>query len=1168
MKKNDSPIESELRQATVLFADISGFTAMSEKMHPEEVTAIMNQCFRMMGECIDCNGGRIDKFIGDCVMVVFGVPDTLEKAPQKAINTALEIRNSVYQFNKEKNLAIPLDVHIGINSGVVLSGMVGSEQKQEYTVMGDTVNLASRLEDASDRGQILVGQLTYNATQYDFNYKALPPITLKGKAEPVPVYELVSAREKTGAGVHTGKQNIIPERTISSRLVGRKNEMNRLRLMLHKVINGEGGIVTITAEAGIGKSRLMAELSADPAMKEVRMFEGKASSIGQNLSYHPVIDLLKKWTGIREDDNEKETMSKFEKAVFSLHPEEADEIIPFVGTLMKLKLPDKYLAHLKDVEAGALEKITFKNVRELLSRASVLNPVIIYIEDIHWADASTIELLISLLRLIEQNRILFISVFRPGYEATGERLLRELDQNYNPFHAHIRLEPLNESESTELIDNLLDISGFPHGLKERISGRAGGNPFFIEEVLRSFIDQGAVILKNSRFEITDKINAVEVPLTINEVIMSRIDRLEKETRDLVKTASVIGRNFFHKIIINVANDIPDINKRLGYLENIQFIREHTRMDEIEYIFKHALAQEAAYGSLLIQKRREIHHMVAEVIEAVFNERLNEFYGMLAYHYNMADNFEKTEEYLIRAGEESLKAAASNEAIYYYKQSLDLYQKRFGDKADPEKIAMMEKNIGIALLNKSYYHECLEYIDRTLAFYGVRFPKHLFMILLKTIINFSIFVFSIYFPSFMWKKEPTEVDKEIAKLMSLRSKALLAGEPIKLFIHSMFRGRMITKFNLIKIENEMGTGSMGPYILTFSWSGISFTLSRKIIELIKDRIGFNILNSGLIYKSAILGYNFMSGDGPYEIDYDDDLINRGIKNADFIIVIGYFYYYCGICTIRGDFINARKGEELLSVIYNIYGNNHGNVCIFTCRTYLLMKTRKFREGINFTEEGIKFEIGKKEFLIWLFYIYALKSRMQIFTGDTDGAIDTLDKADYIITVALSAPSILGEFMLAKFHLNLNLLEDALKKTDINNIKKYTSETGPVAKRTLKVSSKCAMIRTEALKFMGVYSWLINKPAASIKWWLKAIEAGEKIHDRLELSRVYFEIGKRLLEKPVTSKYESRVKKAAALLKNKTRLTPEQYLDKAETMFREMDLQWDLEQVEMVRGSQVN
>lgn len=673
MSDNNHSIESERCIATVMFADISGFTSMSEKMDPEQITCTMNDCFCMMGECIEKYGGTIDKFIGDCVMVLFGVPRALEDAPQKAVNTAIELRNRLARFNTEKKLAAPLNLHIGINTGPVVTGMMGTDKKQEFTVMGDTVNLASRLEDASQIGQILVGPATYKATKQSFQYKTLPPISLKGKDEPVPVYELLSVRETLFRG------QLGADRMISSVIVGREKELNKLELSLLKAIDGEGSIVNVIGEAGIGKSRLIAELKNSPVMKRVTLLEGRAISIGANLGYHLIIDLLKNWARITEDDSEVAAFTKLESAIRSIYPEALGEILPFVATLMGIKLVGRYADRVKGIEGEALEKLILKNVRDLVTKGTQTAPLVIILEDLHWADTSSIELMESLFRLAAKERIVFINVFRPGYTETGDKITKTIQENYPENFTEIMIQPLDEMQTEILITNLLNIKGFPHKLKEQIVQRAGGNPYFIEEVVRSFIDEGAVTMKEGGFEVTDRLNAMTIPRTISEVLMARIDRLDQKTRDLVRVASVIGRNFFYRILAEVAQTIEDIDSRLEYLEEIQLIRERKRMEELEYLFKHALAQEVAYDSILVQRRKELHKNVADSIEKVFNERLHEFYGMLAYHYSQAEDLDKTEEYLIKAGEESLKSSASAEALNYYQQALELYLRKYGGK---------------------------------------------------------------------------------------------------------------------------------------------------------------------------------------------------------------------------------------------------------------------------------------------------------------------------------------------------------------------------------------------------------------------------------------------------------------------------------------------------------
>jgi adenylate cyclase len=266
-------LKSERRLATILSADISGFTSMSERMDAELVTRTMNECFRMLGAIVQRNGGTIDKFIGDCIMVFFGVPKAVEDSPRRAVQTALEMRDGIHASQESLSAEAQLDIHIGINTGEVISGQVGSEEKKDFTVMGDAVNLASRPKDAAPKGQIYVGAQTYSQTADKFEYKAMEPIALKGKENPVPAYELLSRKPGTTRG-----------RMIFSPLVQRQRELNVLELQVLKAINGEGSIVHVIGEAGLGKSRLIAELRNKQSMKQVTLLEGRAQSFGKNLS--------------------------------------------------------------------------------------------------------------------------------------------------------------------------------------------------------------------------------------------------------------------------------------------------------------------------------------------------------------------------------------------------------------------------------------------------------------------------------------------------------------------------------------------------------------------------------------------------------------------------------------------------------------------------------------------------------------------------------------------------------------------------------------------------------------------------------------------------------------------------------------------------------------------
>jgi class 3 adenylate cyclase/tetratricopeptide (TPR) repeat protein len=1124
-----------------MFADISGFTAMSEKMDPEQVTCTMNDCFCMMGDCIETHGGTIDKFIGDCVMVLFGVPKALEDAPQKAVNAAIEIRNRLYKFNKEKNLSIPLNIHIGINTGPVVSGMVGSDQKQEFTVMGDTVNLASRLEDASQVGQILVGPATYKATRTGFKYKTLQPITLKGKGEPVPVYELLSIRQ-TLSRMQPGV-----DRMISSAMVGRDNELNKLEFQIMKAINGEGSIVNVIGEAGIGKSRLIAELKNSTVMNKVAPLEGRAISMGANLGYHLIIDLLKNWAQITEEDTEVAAFTKLGSAIRTTYPEAQGEILPFVATLMGIKLVGRYAERMKDIEGEALDKLILKNVRDLITMGTQRAPIVAILEDLHWADTSSIEFMESLFRLAAKERIVFINVFRPGYAETGDRIIKTIQENYPDKYSEILLQPLDEKQTEILISNLLNIKGFPHKLKEQIVQRAGGNPYFIEEVVRSFIDEGAVVMKESGFEVTDKLSSMTIPRTINEVLMARIDRLDQKTRDLVKTASVIGRNFFYRILAEVARTIEDIDNRLEYLEEIQLIRERKRMEELEYLFKHALAQEVAYDSILVQRRKEMHRSVADSIEKVFNERLQEFYGMLAYHYSQAEDLDKTEEYLIKAGEESLKASASSEALHYYQQALDLYLSKYGDKADPAKVAMLEKNIALALFNKGQYVESIPYFDKILAFYGETTPKHQTTKILKLGAGFFAGLVGLYLPFLKWKKVPSPEDSEFFSLFYKKCAALAVTDPVEWFFQAFYMYKLLVKLDVTKIDTGTGYVSIG--VVLYAYSGLSFTLSRRVLTFVKDKIDMDHVKSAFYYKTNVVMYHFLSGEFLEGFEFDHDLVDKNIAIGEFFYIGVYMNWTALLNIEQGNFSNAQNVVQKVAEIGDTYDNDWAKTSKFIENGLLLMEQRKVHEALHDVEDGIQF-IEKTGFKVWLIHMYALKARIEVILGDVSGSMDSLEQAEKIMSEMPVVPTLVAFLFVSKFALNLYQLEEAIDNTDKAAASIHRSKAIKAGTKALKIADKYAFTKTEALKLMGVYFWVIGKQRKAIQWWRKSISEGQRMKHRPELSRTYYEVGKRLLEPKSRHKELDGIK-------------AEEYLEKARVMFEEMDLQWDLDELEKLK-----
>jgi len=1141
--KSKSSLIGERKLVTVLFADVANYTAMSEKLDPEAVHQIMDGCFKILMDEIHNHKGTINQFTGDGVMALFGAPLALEDHAQDACRAALAIQKVIKQFSREleKKYEIEFQMRIGLNSGPVIVGSIGDDLRMDYTAIGDTTNLASRMESLAEPGTILISSNTYEIVHQQFELRSLGQTEVKGREKSLNLYVLIKDK--------VDRPRLGQERQIYSKMVGRENELNKLELQVTKAIDGNGSVVNIIGEAGIGKSRLIAELRNSNVMNRVNLLEGRAISIGRNLSFHPIINLLKHWSQILEEDSEATAFSKLETAIRSVSQEEADEIIPFVATLMGMKLTGRYAERVKGIEGEALEKLILKNVKDLITKSADRIPLVIVIEDLHWIDTSSIGLLESLFPLAETRRILFINVFRPHHKETGDRIISTVKERLPVYYVEIQLEPLTEQLSETLIDNMLDIKGLHHGIRQKIIQRSGGNPFFIEEIVRSFIDTGAVINRDGKFEVTDKIETMVIPHTINDVLMARIDRLEDETRNLVKIASVIGRNFFHKILTEVAGSVENIDNRISHLKDIQFIRERKRMNELEYLFNHVLAQEAAYQSLLIQKRKEIHLRVAKSIENVYLERLHEFYGMLALHYSKGEDEEKAGEYLIKAGEEAIKSSASNEAVQYYQEALNLYLKKYGSASDPQKVAMMESNIALALFNKGQYFEAVEFLDKTIAYYEGKSSKHIFSKTVKFCNSFYHFIISLYLPSLKFKRTPNKEDIDALNLFYKKLNALAIIDPKRFFIESFYFLRRLSSFDLTKVGN--GFGMYGGAAGTFAWPGISFRLSRKVIDFVKDKAGMNDVKFNIYYNMAVSLFNFVTGNWTLVKEYDEDLVNQALHIGEMFNTSVYTLFQSLINIDRGCFYEVQRMIDKLSEIADVYENIFSKAHKYEINLKLLLKQRKLHRIFDEINMGINFS-HKIDMKIYVFICYVYKARVQLLMNNIDEAEESLSKAKEYQDAALPVPYYLSSFLLNVFIIYIKRLEEILITNNKSQIKKIKNQAIKIGKKALRNSRKAAGDRTEIFKLIGRYYWLVGKQKNALKYWNRSIDEGKHLGARLELSRTYFEIGKSL-DGP-KSKH-----------KELNGISAEGYLKKARKMFQEMDLQYDLDELDKIAAS---
>lgn len=1139
-----SSIEGERKLVTVLFADVANYTAMSEKLDPEEIHQIMDGCFKILMDEIHDHKGTINQFTGDGVMALFGAPLAVEDHAQDACLSALAIQKSIKQYSEkiEIKYRLKFQMRIGLNSGAVVVGSIGDDLRMDYTAIGDTTNLAARMENLAKPGSVIVSPATYNKVSQQFEFKSLGEAEVKGKENPLEIYELIKYKG------HRPRLGL--ERQIFSAMVGRDNELNAIELQITKAITGEGSVVNIIGEAGIGKSRLVAELKNSSVMKRVTLLEGRAISIGKNLSFHPIISLIKQWAQLSEDDTEASSLSKLETAVRRICKEEAIEIIPFVATLMGMKLYGRYAERVKGIEGEALEKLIFKNVRDLLIKATELRPLVIVIEDLHWADISSIDLLEFLLRLAKTQRILFINIFRPDHRETGERIVKTINENLSVYSIDINLEPLTEKMSKTLIDKMLNIKGLHYGVTNKIIQRAGGNPFFLEEIVQSFIDEGAIIEKNGNFEATGKIETMVIPHTISDVLMARIDRLEDETRKLLKVASVIGRNFFYRILSEVAKTVKDIDKRLSYLKEIQLIRERERLEELEFIFKHALAQEAAYGSILHQKRKELHREVAKSIESIFKEKLHEFYGMLALHYSKGEDYVNAEHYLVKAGEEAIRSSASNETLNYYQEGLRIYLQYSKDAKDPEKLAMFEKNIAVALYNKSRWTEAVQHFNKVFEYWNIKISPNKLLIAILFAKNTITIMAGL---NRLFKKTDNSLSQKNKELLNLFYKLCTA-----LIFVDNFRAvfELLRAFNqTLKIGSLKSQDAINIILATaggIAYSGMLFKFSNKLLDISKNKIDKNNIQNLTAFTIMYAALKACSGDWEKISSFEDALVNDAMKVGEFWNIAIYMWLYCLVKIEKGDNFATENMIDKLDEIGDTYAYDLAIINAAGLKTQLLLKRFHLSEARAEVDRLLTFS-GLRSSVLHRLEFLGYKAEVCILLDEIDEANESILEAEKIYNQQKFVPSLFCvPYLIASFIIDIKLLRNAMlseQKPQIKYLQKRANKSGRAALKKLK---KYAPHRTKAFRLMGEYHWLIGKQLEAFEWWDKAISNGKEFGARPDLSRAYFEIGKALLEE--TCKFREWKGLAAR-----------DYLKNAKIMFEEIDLRYDLDELDKIASS---
>jgi class 3 adenylate cyclase/tetratricopeptide (TPR) repeat protein len=649
-------IEGERRQVTVLFGDIAGFTAMSEKLDPEDLGEILRRGFELVTAEIHRFEGTINQYGGDGLMALFGAPIAHEDAPRRAVHAALGIQRALrdYSATLERERGLKLQMRMGINTGTVVVGRIGTDLHMEYTAIGDTINLASRLQSLARPGSVLIGDSTYKSVAGFFETLEIGELEIRGHAA-VCAFEVLRARGRRA------RLDVAVERGLTP-LVGRERPLATLIELFAEVKAGRGQVVFLCGEAGIGKSRLLLEFRQQlaAANEEVTWLEGRCVSFGASIPMLPTTDQLRQNFRIEENDGEPEIIAKVEHGMRRLGSLDAE--IPYVRNLLAVDPGDPAVLAM---DAVARRTQTFHALRALALRGAAIRPLVLVFEDMHWSDSSTQEYLDFLMDSVAGARLTLILTHRPEYMTRfGSR----------SFHSTINLRHLSNEQTLEMAARFLGGDLFPEELRSALMQKAEGVPLFIEEVTKTLLDLGFIVRDDGNYRIAKVAGTLAIPETIEGIIMARLDRLGEQGKRTVQLASVIGRQFVARLLERVAGLTGKLEGLLLELKALEIIYEQGLIPEPSYIFKHAVIQDVAYNSLLLQRRKELHRAVGAAIEELYRDRLAEHYAELAYHFTRAEDWPKSMQYSSLAGEQSENSFANSEAIEHFARALDAASK--------------------------------------------------------------------------------------------------------------------------------------------------------------------------------------------------------------------------------------------------------------------------------------------------------------------------------------------------------------------------------------------------------------------------------------------------------------------------------------------------------------
>ncbi len=717
-------LEGEHRLVAVLFANVLGLGDIADQLGPgreEQIVTALNQYFVAMSQGIRRFGGVINKMDlydhGDKLLALFGAPIAHEDDAERAVRAALTMQETLAEQSATLPSQIGLpDLHltqqVGISFGFVFAGYVGTDWRHEYTVMGDEVNLGARLMSAAEPDTIIVSSDVRRKVQALFNLDPRGEVQLKGKSMPIPIFSVVGPRAMP--------EPVRGLEGMRSPLVGRQAEWEQLQNIVNLLLTGRGQIVPVMGEAGLGKSRLVTEMRQRLIPNQVHWIEGRCLSYTESVSFRPFQDIVQQLVNIQSNDSEVEAWGKLRQALEEiLTPEEIEVTLPYLANFLNLQMEEGLQEKIRYLDAEPLQRRTFIAISTLIEAQSTPQaPLILVLEDIHWMDQASRALLEHILPLVDRVPLTLLLLFRPERTKGCWQIYEKATREFAHCTTEIPLHHLEPTDRQQLLVNLIGISEWPPAVQEIILERTEGNPLYIEEVIRTLIDDHVLIQDNaSQWQLRGDVEAISMPDTLQGVLMARLDRLEEPSRWTAQLASVVGRVFPFDILAHIVPENDNrLNRSLVQLQQYETIRETRRMPELLYTFKHAMMQEVCYRSLLTRTRRQYHRKIATYLatsRSAGRRDTESNIPLIAHHAFIGQDWQRALRYQMEAGQQAKKLFANQGAIEHFENAL-CSAEHLDESRTVEQRQAIHASLGELLIITGQYDHARDHLDRSLA----------------------------------------------------------------------------------------------------------------------------------------------------------------------------------------------------------------------------------------------------------------------------------------------------------------------------------------------------------------------------------------------------------------------------------------------------------------------